>query len=151
VGYKLEPYYMCTENLVRRAGKPCQSVRGSAIDDAIGSLLLESVAPAALEVAARVKLVYMNAPDAPGFSCALIRQDRLQLYMRLIRKTLPEVVAKVDELLETGSDRQVAEQLNALGYTNWKGEAFTHKKVFSRPCKTAAFLVGEGHGEFCHP
>jgi hypothetical protein len=47
----------------------------------------------------------------------------------LIRKTLPEVVAKVNELLETCTDRQVAEHLNALGYTNWKGESFTHKKV----------------------
>jgi hypothetical protein len=48
----------------------------------------------------------------------------------LVRKTLPEVVAKIDELLETGSDRQVAEQLNALDYTNWKGETFTHKKAY---------------------
>jgi hypothetical protein len=47
----------------------------------------------------------------------------------LIRKTLPEVVAKVDEFLETCSDRQVAERLNELGYKNWKGESFTHKKV----------------------
>jgi hypothetical protein len=47
----------------------------------------------------------------------------------LIRKTLPEVVTKVDELLETCSDRQVAERLNELGYKNWKGESFTHKKV----------------------
>lgn len=49
----------------------------------------------------------------------------------LIRKTLPEVVAKVDELLETLSDRQVAEQLNDLGYRNWKGESFTVKKVIA--------------------
>ncbi|SAL26018.1 hypothetical protein AWB64_02124 [Caballeronia sordidicola] len=55
VDNKLQPYYMCTENPVRRAGKPCQSVRGSAIDDAIGSLLLESVAPAVLEVALAVE------------------------------------------------------------------------------------------------
>lgn len=47
----------------------------------------------------------------------------------LIRKTPPEVVAKVDELLETCTDRQVAEQLNDLGCRNWKGESFTVKKV----------------------
>jgi hypothetical protein len=34
----------------------------------------------------------------------------------LIRKTPPEVVAKVDELLETGSDREVAEQLDIVNY-----------------------------------
>jgi hypothetical protein len=55
VGNKLEPYDMCTENPVRRAGKPCQSVRESAIDSAIGSPLLDSVAPAALEVALAVE------------------------------------------------------------------------------------------------
>jgi hypothetical protein len=47
----------------------------------------------------------------------------------LIRKTPPEVIRQVDELLETFTDRQVAEQLNALGYKNWRGESFTHKKV----------------------
>lgn len=31
VARRLEPYYMCTEEAVRRAGKPCQSVRGRAI------------------------------------------------------------------------------------------------------------------------
>jgi DNA invertase Pin-like site-specific DNA recombinase len=249
VGNKLEPYYMCTENPVRRASKPCQSVRGSAIDDAIGSLLLESVAPAALEVAlavedeisGRVKQAadqrqnqlararydaelarrrYMSvdptnrlvadtleadwnerlrvldglqqenerlqnadhkllssdartkiqslAEDFPRVwndqrvvplerkrmvallieDVTLVKSERVAIHVRfrggrttsleidkpkpiaLIRKTRPEVVSKIDELLETGSDRQVAEQLNALGYTNWKGETFTHKKVY---------------------
>lgn len=49
--------------------------------------------------------------------------------MALIRKTPSEVVRKVDELLETGTDYQVAAALNALGYKNWRGEAFTPKKV----------------------
>ena len=48
---------------------------------------------------------------------------------RNTHKTLPEVVKKVDELLETCTDRQIAERLNELGYTNWKGQSFTHKKV----------------------
>ena len=47
----------------------------------------------------------------------------------LIRKTLPEVVQKVDELLETCTDRQVAARLNELGYRNWRGQNFTFKKV----------------------
>ena len=51
VDNQLQPCCKCTENPVRRAGKPGQSIRGSAIDDAIGSLLLESVARAVLEVA----------------------------------------------------------------------------------------------------
>lgn len=46
----------------------------------------------------------------------------------LIRKTPPEVIRQIDELLETCTDRQVAEQLNTLGYKNWRGESFTHKE-----------------------
>ena len=55
VAGKLEPYYVCTENAVRRADKSCQSIRGRAIDDAISALLLEQVAPAAIEVALAVE------------------------------------------------------------------------------------------------
>jgi DNA invertase Pin-like site-specific DNA recombinase len=51
----LAPYYICTEEVVRRAGTLCQSIRGRDIDAAIGSLLLDTVAPAALEVAMAVR------------------------------------------------------------------------------------------------
>jgi hypothetical protein len=50
VSGKLEPYYIGTENAVRRADKPCQSVRGSAIDDAIGAWILDSLTPVAIEL-----------------------------------------------------------------------------------------------------
>ena len=77
----------------------------------------------------------------------LVKADRIAIHVRfrggrttsleidkpkpiaLIRKTLPEVVKKVDELLENCTDRQVAETLNELGCTNWRGQSFTHKKV----------------------
>jgi hypothetical protein len=48
------PYYVCMEEVVRRAGVTCQSIRGRDIDAAVGALLLETVAPAALEVALAV-------------------------------------------------------------------------------------------------
>ncbi len=51
----LAPYYQCTEASVRRAGSICQSIRGSHIDKAISDLLLEAVAPAALNVALAVQ------------------------------------------------------------------------------------------------
>jgi hypothetical protein len=245
---KLEPYYVCTEEVVRRAGKTCQSVRGRAIDEAISALLLESVAPAAIEVAlavedeiagrieqasaqrakqlararydaelarrrylsvdpanrlvadaleadwnerlreldsltqehdrqqqtdqkllgddvrARIRALAENFPQVWNDSripplerkrivalliedVTLVKVDRIFINVRfrggrttslqidkpkpiaLIRKTLPEVVKKIDELLETCTDRQVAQRLNELGYTNWKREAFTQKKV----------------------
>lgn len=55
VGGKLEPYYVCTENPVRRADKSCQSIRGRAVDKAISALLLDSVAPAPIELALAVE------------------------------------------------------------------------------------------------
>ena len=47
----------------------------------------------------------------------------------LIRKTPAEVVMTVDQLLETCTDHQVAQQLNELGYKNWRGQSFTLKKI----------------------
>lgn len=55
VNNTLAPYYQCTEASVRQAGKLCQSIRGSHIDEAIGALLLQTVAPAALNVALAVQ------------------------------------------------------------------------------------------------
>jgi hypothetical protein len=49
--------------------------------------------------------------------------------MALVRKTLPEVIQKLDQLLDTCSDREASVQLNALGYRNWKGEPFTTKRT----------------------
>ena len=248
VAGKLEPYYMCTENAVRRADKPCQSVRGRAIDQTVSALLLENVAPAAIEVALAVEdeiagrieqssaqratqLIrtrydaelarrrYMSVDPANRLvadslesdwnerlrqldslqqeherlqqadqtllgddACARIRQlaedfprvwhderiapverkrmlalliedvtlvkaERIAIHVRfrggrtasleidkpkpiaLIRKTPSAVVKTVDELLETCTDRQVAQQLNEQGYKNWRGQSFTDKKV----------------------
>lgn len=55
VGGALSPYYQCTEASVRHAGKPCQSIRGRHIDQAVGELLLQTVAPTALSVALAVQ------------------------------------------------------------------------------------------------
>ncbi|MHB1286979.1 MAG: hypothetical protein ACYCYP_10565 [Leptospirales bacterium] len=66
----------------------------------------------------------------PGGRTATLTIDKPKP-LAVIKKTLPEVVLKVDEWLETCSDREVAEKLNALGYHNWKGEPFSPKKVLS--------------------
>ena len=49
------PYYVCTEASARMGGPTCQSVRGDGIDAAISALLLERVAPAAIDVALAVQ------------------------------------------------------------------------------------------------
>ena len=46
-----------------------------------------------------------------------------------MRKTPTQVVQLIDELLETCTDREIAVRLNKLGHHNWRGDAFTHKKV----------------------
>jgi excisionase family DNA binding protein len=46
-----------------------------------------------------------------------------------IRKTLPDVVQLIDELLETSTYQQIATKLNGLGHRNWRGDSFTEKKV----------------------
>ncbi len=245
---QLRPYYRCTEEIVRRAGKPCQWVHGLAVDEAIGALLLQTVAPAAIEVALAVqdeiaqrieqaaarrqaqleraryeaelarrryakvdpdnRLVadaleadwnqrlreldhlqreherqqhdeqaQLDAParqritdlagDFPRVwndsrTSALERKRMLALLIEdvtlvagpsiavhvrwrggrtqslcvdkprpiaQIRKTPPDVVKLIDELLETSTDMQVAARLNELGHRNWRGESFSPKKV----------------------
>jgi DNA invertase Pin-like site-specific DNA recombinase len=247
---RLRPYYCCTEEVVRHAGKHCQWVHGLAVDEAISVLLLQTVAPAAIEVAlavqeeiaqrieqaatlrqaqlqraryeaelarrryvkvdpdnrlvadaleaewnqrlrqldalqreqehqqqadralldepARQRIVGL-ARDFPrvwndGRTSALERKRMLALLIEdvtlvagpaiavhvrwrggrtqslsvdkprpiaQIRKTLQAVVALIDELLETSTDRQVAATLNTLGHRNYRGEPFTMKKVVS--------------------
>lgn len=51
----LRPYYICNEAVVRHAGKACQWARGPAIDEAVSALLLEAMAPTAIEVALAVQ------------------------------------------------------------------------------------------------
>jgi len=242
------PYYVCTEEVVRRAGKACQSIRGRDIDAAISTLLLETVAPAALSVAlavqdeiagrieaadalrrsqleraryeaelkrrrfikcdpdhrlvadaleadwneqlrrldtlqqeherqsnadqsllgeaARARILAL-ANDFPRVwndphteprerkrmlallieDVTLVKADHIAIHVRFrggqstslsvarpvpiarVRKTLPEVIQALDQLLETCSDRAAAAQLNALGLGNWKREPFTAKRV----------------------
>lgn len=247
---KQEPYYVCQDDAAHRAGRLCQSVRAREVDMVIGSLLLETVAPEAIEVALdveneiasrveqstamRLKQLerarydadlarrrYMNVDPgnrmvadtlesewnshlrqldllqqehdrrcqsdqkllsdeargrirslAEDFAIVwnnphiepadrkrilglliedvtLVKAEQIAIQVRFrggktttrmadkprpiaqIRKTLPEVVSKIDELLETCSDRQTAAHLNELGYKNWRGESFTMKKVIN--------------------
>jgi DNA invertase Pin-like site-specific DNA recombinase len=51
----LIPYYICTEEVVRRAGKLCQSIRGRNVDAAVSELLVQTVAPATINVALAIQ------------------------------------------------------------------------------------------------
>ena len=246
---RLVPYYQCTEALVRYgATRLCQSIRGNAIDTAISTLLLETIAPAALEVAlavqdeiavrieeaeklrrlqlerahyeaelarrrylkvdpdnrlvadnleadwnerlrrlndltlaqeqqrqtdqgllneqARERILALandfphvwNDPNTPVIErkrmvalliedVTLVRADEIAVHVRwrggqttsltverpkpmaLVRKTKPEVIQAIDQLLETCTDVGAAKQLNALGHRTWQQRAFTNKSV----------------------
>jgi DNA invertase Pin-like site-specific DNA recombinase len=49
------PVYVCQRDRIEYAGRICQHIPGAGIDEAIGGLLLETVTPAALEVALQVQ------------------------------------------------------------------------------------------------
>ena len=46
-----------------------------------------------------------------------------------IRKTAPETVAALDQLLNTHTDEAAARELNRMGHRNWKGEPYTAKRL----------------------
>lgn len=244
----LRPYYICNEAVVRHAGKACQWARGPAIDEAVSALLLEAMAPTAIEVALAVQeeisqrveqaaslrdkqlqraryeaelarrrylkvdpdnrlvadaleadwngklrdldtlqreherqnetdqslldgamqeRIRALAADFPRIwnnkrtspverkrmlgllieDVTLLVDEQINMHIRwrggrtqslavarprpmaVIRKTPEAVVALINELLETDNDQQIASRLNALGHRNWRGEAFTLKKV----------------------
>lgn len=47
----------------------------------------------------------------------------------MLRKTRPEIVAVLDQLLDTGTDLAATAELNKRGYKNWEGKQLTHEKV----------------------
>jgi DNA invertase Pin-like site-specific DNA recombinase len=247
---RLVPYYVCTEEVVRRAGKACQSVRGREVDTALNEVLLRAVAPAAIQVAlavqdeiggriekadglrqqqlervryevelkrrrflrcnpdhrlvadaleadwneqlrqlevlqqeherqrkadqvllsedARARILAL-ARDFPRVwndphtearerkrmlallieDVTLLKADQIAVHVRFrggethsltveapktwakICQFKPEVIVQLDQLLETCTPQQAADQLNALGYLNWENEPFTKRKVIS--------------------
>jgi DNA invertase Pin-like site-specific DNA recombinase len=247
---RLVPYYVCTEEAVRRAGKACQSLRGCDVDAAVSELLLRTVAPAAIEVAlaveqeiagrieqagaarqkqieraryeaelkrrrflkcdpdhrlvadaleadwneqlrrletlqqqherqhqadqgllneqARARILAL-ARDFPRVwndphtdprdrkrmlallieDVTLTKGDTIAIHVRFragqttsltvpapkpiaqVRKFKPEVIAALDRLLDTCTEQEAADRLNALGYRNWKQQPLTRATVFN--------------------
>jgi DNA invertase Pin-like site-specific DNA recombinase len=54
-GGRVVPEYVCAKTCVEECAPRCQSIPGASIDEAVGKLLVESVAPLALEVALNVQ------------------------------------------------------------------------------------------------
>jgi DNA invertase Pin-like site-specific DNA recombinase len=54
-GLRMAPEYMCQKARVESGGAMCQQIQGSALDDAIGKLLVDTVRPVTLEMALAVQ------------------------------------------------------------------------------------------------
>lgn len=54
-GGRVVPEYVCAKTCVEECAPRCQSIPGASIDEAVGKLLVQSVAPLALEVALNVQ------------------------------------------------------------------------------------------------
>ena len=48
-----------------------------------------------------------------------------------MRKFKPAIIAQLDQLLETCTDQEAADRLNALGHRNWEKQPFTAEKVIN--------------------
>ncbi|MCY4121731.1 MAG: recombinase family protein [Acidobacteria bacterium] len=53
-GGRLKPRYCCQRRAVERSQPPCQSLPGAAIDHAVSELVLETLTPAAIDIAVEV-------------------------------------------------------------------------------------------------
>jgi DNA invertase Pin-like site-specific DNA recombinase len=62
-----------------------------------------------------------------GGACQSLQMIRSRIKRK--KQTLPDVVSRIDQLLELGEDRIVAERLNAAGVRNSRKEAFDKQQI----------------------
>ncbi len=103
LGDRQVPYYVCTENSVRRAGNACQSIRGGVIDEAVGKLVLECVSPEAIEVALSVEDEVVGR----------VEQATAQRVTQLTRARYDAELARRRYMYVDPSNRLVADALEA--------------------------------------
>jgi DNA invertase Pin-like site-specific DNA recombinase len=123
----LQPYYRCNEQLLRNAERSCLWVKGVTIDAAISALLLETVAPAAIEVALAVQQEIAQRVEQAGE----LRQAQLQraryeaeLARRRYAKVDPDNRLVADALEAEWNDR--LRQLDVLQRDHERQEQADH-------------------------
>jgi hypothetical protein len=62
-----------------------------------------------------------------GGACHTLTVTRSSIAPR--KRTPPDIVAKIDQLLEIGDDAIVAQELNAAGIRNWRNGPFTKGQI----------------------
>jgi len=152
----LAPYYICSEEVVRRAGTTCQSIRGTGVDEAVGQLLLETLAPATLEIAIAVQdeiagrieqadQLRRSQLERSRYEAELARRRYLKVDPdnRLVADTLEadwnERLRQLDALQQEHDRQRQADQalLNEEARANIRALATDFPRVWSDP-RTAA-------------
>jgi hypothetical protein len=62
-----------------------------------------------------------------GGACHTLTVTRSSIAPR--KRTPPDIVARIDQLLEIGDDATVAQELNASGVRNWRNASFTKGQI----------------------
>src|SRR5262249_10726506 len=62
-----------------------------------------------------------------GGACRSLQMMRSRIQPK--KQTLPDVITRIDQLLELGDDEIVAERLNAAGIRNWRTQAFDKHQI----------------------
>ena len=109
------PTYVCQRDRIEYGDRVCQHIPGDGIDEAIGELLLESVTPAAIEVAIRVQEKMQERID---------EVDRLH-HQRVDRTRYEAELARRRFMQVDPENRLVADALEA----DWDEKLRTHEKA----------------------
>ena len=107
------PVYVCQRDGIELARPLCQRVHGSGLDEAVGTLLVESMSPVALELALAVEgEVQRRAQDADRLRSKAVQQARYEaeLARRRYTKVDPDNRLVADELERDWNDKLRAAQ-----------------------------------------
>ena len=115
------PVYVCQRERIEHAGRICQHIPGAAIDEAIGTLLLETLTPMALEVALQVQdELHKRIEEVDRLHRQ--RVDRVQYEAELARRRFMQV---------DPDNRLVADALEA----DWNEKLRAHNKAHEQYVK----------------
>jgi len=102
------PQYLCQNRAFQRAEPMCQSIPGATIDEAIGSLLLETVTPLALDVALAVQEeLRLRAEEADALRRQRVERTRYEaeLARRRFMRVDPDNRLAADALEHDWNDK----------------------------------------------
>ena len=120
------PTYVCQRDRIEYAGRICQHIPGDGIDNAIGELLLDTVTPAALEVALQVQSELRRRIDEVD-----------QLHRQRVERARHEVELARRRFMQVDPDnRLVADTLEA----DWNDKLRLHaesQERYEKQCEEA--------------